>query len=539
MQFQSNFVSSPNLRSSQAFISSDPVREREQLQHTPQNMLTPYYIGTQNRDSSESNQGNQATLIPGHFVPRQRFAGTAARVQSLDQPQMRAANMGYGTRTAPGSIEALPYRLEDFDNTPMTYSQDPHFATGNSDNDLVQIGTLDQFSASISQPADSGSASFHRQTTNLGDDTRTEQVSPVSIDSIKSFLRQHANQASSDRIDSTSQQVERFIQSTLQSLQSSSSNGELSNVPAPASQADMDNFKTSEKDGKTRYHCPYLGCKKDMPRKCELRKHLQRHTLPWACTFDVCRKPCGSKNDWKRHETRLHEQQECWRCEEVQSNESGQSVPSSGEDACKRLFCTKELYLKHLQDQHKILEVGVRVKLCKTQRIGGKCRVQYWCGFCNKIITMRAIGVEGDTERWNHIDQHFTKEKLKIAHWKALNGQPVPGDSAMESGHTSPSETSCGGCTEEEGDEEAAADANIAQSGSRKRPASMVVAANQGPASKVARSVGSRSHIVRTQMIKCCDCFNVFQPWNGACINCNHQVCPNCSTELVQQMEQI
>src|ERR1700739_2954928 len=105
----------------------------------------------------------------------------------------------------------------------------------------------------------------------------------------------------------------------LQSLQGAPLTGGLSNTSPPTSALDTDNFKTSIRDGKTFYHCPE--CKKDSPRKCDLSKHLKLHKLPWAFSVDKCLKAFGSKNDWTRHESKQHEQQECWRCGEADPNE--------------------------------------------------------------------------------------------------------------------------------------------------------------------------------------------------------------------------
>ena len=418
----------------------------------------------------------------------------------------------------------------------MTQHQEPAFEAGISD---ILAGMTEQFQPDVSQTSNLGFDALQEQALNVQEDQRKKPASPLSIDAVKSFLREHFP---NDRMDFAAS----VVQESLRELQSTSSNADVSSIPATVSALDMDMFPPSMRNGVAGFSCPYQGCPKFQRRKCELKKHYKRHTLPWACTVDMCHKPCGSKNDWKRHESRLHEQQESWRCEEVHSNISGRSNPSPRDDACKRLFSTKDLYLKHLDDQHKIRESGLVSKLVKTQRIGPKSKGQYWCGFCNKIVVMKAIGVEGDSERYNHIDHHFTKEGLKISQWKPLNGRPVPGDSAnaAESGHNSPESSCSGGCSAEEGDGDAAVDADVEQpsgghSAPRKRPAPAPGAGNLGPAAKVARSAGSRAHTARTHMVSCCKCVNNFQSWNSACIFCNHQVCSSCSAELVEQMDQI
>jgi hypothetical protein len=53
---------------------------------------------------------------------------------------------------------------------------------------------------------------------------------------------------------------------------------------------------------------------------------------------------------------------------------------------------------------------------------------------------------------------------------------------------------------------------------------------HQGPPPK-------RAHRVRTEVAVCCQCRNVFQRWNGVCIPCNHRLCRNCASEVVEQID--
>jgi hypothetical protein len=531
---------------SQVFMTADHYREHLRSQHGSQNSLTRYYPGMQAQGSSwprsQSNPGNQPALPSRQYVGMQESTGNAMRVHSSYQPQTRGMDGGYGPRTAPNpSIPTIQNRLdEDFDNSTVMQSQDQIFATESTDSYLVQIGMMDQLQPDLSQNANLGFDPSQEQALKAQEDQQKKPTSPLSFNTIKSFLQQHFPD---DRIDFATS----VVQDTLQSLQSTSSSGDVDNAPNPAPALGTANLTREIRDGKSVYPCPFLGCEKSMPRACELRKHYQRHTLPWACTFDRCRRTYkffGSKNDWKRHESRLHEQQESWRCEERESNISGRSVPATGdEDACMKIFCSKDLYLKHLKEQHRISDGSTTHKLCKSQRIGAKCQGQYWCGFCNKIIEMKGIGVVGESERFNHIDYHFTKEFRHIKGWKPLNGRPSPGDSASTSGHTSPAESSYAGSDEVETNEDAAGDAHATQNtptpqGSKKRPASSMPGGSRAPAAKVARSGVSRAQRVQTQIIQCCNCKNVFPHWNGSCTDCNHRVCQNCPGEVVEQVEQ-
>jgi hypothetical protein len=508
------------------------LQEHMQVQHGLQNVLNPHGRGT---------QGNQSSLISDQFGPGQRFPGNTTRVQSLDPQQMRVTNMRYSPRTAPGSIPALPCRLEeDFE---MTDAQDPLLTSGSSDIILAQIGMTDAFLPTASHISNLDPHPSPGQDLNQPKDEPTKQAPQFSTEDVTSFLKNFASSVSNDSA------VSAAIAVTVQSLQSISSSGEVNNPLTSAPGLGEVDFPRVTRDKKHVFLCTWEGCGKTMPRKCELKKHYQRHTLPWACTFDGCRnshRRFGSKNDWKRHEAKQHEQQEKWRCGEQDANTSGKSVPATGVDACMRLFCTRELYLKHLTDQHHITDDDVTSKLCKLQRIGARCQGQYWCGFCDKIITMKAKGLEGDAERFNHIDLHFTKERRQIKDWIPLNGRPLPGESALLSDGTSPEQSSAADSDEVDTDEDGAAEAQTTQTtrppqGTKKRSASTMAGSDRSPASKVPRSGGlraPRAHKTRTQVVTCCNCQNMFELWQGTCTMCPHRRCDNCTADVVESMEQ-
>jgi hypothetical protein len=173
-------------------------------------------------------------------------------------------------------------------------------------------------------------------------------------------------------------------------------------------------------------------------------------TLPWACTVDNCLKAFGSKNDWTIHEIKQHEQQECWRCEEADSNKSGESMLASTDDACMRVFYTKDLYSEHLKQAHEFRDSGVINEMCGKKRIGQKAQVQFWCGFCRRVVPLKEIGIAGVRERYNHIDHHFSKEKCNIKQWEPLNGRPSEGESTPTAEQTSPTESRRRGSCEED-----------------------------------------------------------------------------------------
>jgi hypothetical protein len=423
----------------------------------------------------------------------------------------------YSSQTMPNpSISALPHRLnEDFENFGMTQPHEELLGFGGDENDLAHVGTINQFLTSESHNANIGTS--QEQAPDLHEDHQMEQGSSTPAADIRKFLEKHFPNDSLNLPTLATQE-------TLQSLQSASLIEDPSNTSLSASILDTNSFKTSIKDGKLIFHCSYPGCKRTTLRKCELRIHLKRHTLPWACTVDKCLKAFGSKNDWIRHESKQHEQQECWRCGETDSNKSGESMPASSTDACMRVFYTKDLYSEHLRQVHKFHNNNVIDEMCDKQRIGRKARVQFWCGFCKRVIPLKQIGVSGESERYSHIDYHFSKEKCNIEQWELLNGRLFEEESALAAEQTSSTESSSSVSHEEE------AQSTAIQRGSRKRPSSTMVNSNQGPAPK-------RAYTVRTEMVRCCQCANVFQPWNGVCIPCNHRLCRNCAAEVIEQTD--
>lgn len=151
------------------------------------------------------------------------------------------------------------------------------------------------------------------------------------------------------------------------------------------------------------YHvCPV--CKKIKSRASELKKHMQRHSKPFGCTFDGCSKTFGSKNDWKRHEQSQHEQQECWRCA-----------------TCYEVFFhSQDYYVTHMRQEHSIHRAEEHAR---HHRIARNYQGQFWCGFCNQIMVHNKSGVEAINYRFDHIASHFNKEKKSSKEWIELGGK--------------------------------------------------------------------------------------------------------------------
>ena len=139
------------------------------------------------------------------------------------------------------------------------------------------------------------------------------------------------------------------------------------------------------------------------------RKHQKRHTRPYGCTFAGCSKAFGSKNDWKRHENTRHYQIETWRCHE---NYSGSRI-----NQCAKLFHRREQFQAHLKDGHGIKDDELIREKCKKYRIGRNGQSGFWCGFCKQIVTLKQKGLAAWEERFNHIEEHYSKGKQRIHQW--------------------------------------------------------------------------------------------------------------------------
>lgn len=139
------------------------------------------------------------------------------------------------------------------------------------------------------------------------------------------------------------------------------------------------------------------------------RKHKKRHTRPYGCTFAGCSKAFGSKNDWKRHENTRHYQIESWRCHE--------KSPGSRINQCAKIFYRREQFQAHLKDGHAISDDEVIRDKCKKYRIGRNGQIGFWCGFCKKIVALKEKGLAAWDERFNHIDEHYSKQKQRIDEW--------------------------------------------------------------------------------------------------------------------------
>lgn len=132
----------------------------------------------------------------------------------------------------------------------------------------------------------------------------------------------------------------------------------------------------------------------------QYRKHMKRHQRPYGCTFPRCGKTFGSKNDWKRHENSQHYHLETWRCSEISSE-------SEGSATCTKVYYRKQTFTEHLSKTHGITADDKQKDKLESCRLGRNCQSQFWCGFCENLVSLTKSGLDAWTERFDHIDDHF------------------------------------------------------------------------------------------------------------------------------------
>ncbi|KUI61049.1 Zinc finger transcription factor ace1 [Cytospora mali] len=162
--------------------------------------------------------------------------------------------------------------------------------------------------------------------------------------------------------------------------------------------------------------CNEPSCGKTFPRPCELKKHQKRHEKPYGCTFPKCFKRFGSKNDWKRHENSQHHQLELWKCDEPSKTDP--------KDVCGRACHRREQFKIHLSRDHEICDQGTIDSKLDRCRVGRNCETRFWCGFCKVVVEIQDGGRNAWTERFNHIDDHFSGRnyvKMDISEWKSMD----------------------------------------------------------------------------------------------------------------------
>lgn len=92
-------------------------------------------------------------------------------------------------------------------------------------------------------------------------------------------------------------------------------------------------------------------------------------------------------------------------------------------------MCHRRESLKsHLEKEHSISETAVLDKKLADCRMGRNFESRFWCGFCQKTIEPTGKGGPAHSERFDHIDDHFSGRgmpKADIKEWKHVDTDPV------------------------------------------------------------------------------------------------------------------
>jgi hypothetical protein len=217
-------------------------------------------------------------------------------------------------------------------------------------------------------------------------------------DDINSFLVEHNSKAGSQPL--SEEELYKSFRLSLGSSDTLTSCDASSVGPVPGPADVKEKYCPALKE--SYFVCPL--CNKPKKRQSDLNKHMQRHSKPYGCVFDGCQKTFGSKNDWKRHEQTQHEQQECWRCH-----------------LCFEVFFhDQSYYIKHMSKVHSTQRPE---ESARHHRIARNYQGRFWCGFCCEIITHLKTDVEAINFRFDHIADHFTKDKKSSKDWVELGSK--------------------------------------------------------------------------------------------------------------------
>ncbi|KAJ9669193.1 hypothetical protein H2201_000544 [Coniosporium apollinis] len=270
--------------------------------------------------------------------------------------------------------------------------------------------------------------------------------------------------------------------------------------------------------------CTEPGCKAVLLRKCDLKKHMKRHTKPYGCTFYKCEKSFGSKNDWKRHESTQHFQHEAWLC----------LVSKAGTQKgdCANPFYGQEHFERHLQDNHQFRNKAKLSDFSDKCRMGRNGLHQYWCGFCKELHPVKNVGIKAWDERFNHIDEMF-KEGRKIGEWLCVESNKTKGEEAAADRSGSPdgdSSPSPPDTANRRTPSPGSSGAYVSLSQvSKKRPRDDNDEVNNLPAKKQKREL----------VFNCCKCGH--GPWSlslfSQCVQCDHAGCEQCNWTYLSLQE--
>ncbi|KIW48073.1 hypothetical protein, variant [Exophiala oligosperma] len=371
----------------------------------------------------------------------------------------------------------------------------------------------------------------------------TTRLTKRLVDEIAHILGEHRALSNKDGPSLFSLSEEELLarfRSSLRSSVSSVGSSSLSLVTGDNKDSETSAVKKCPATNQTYHICQQCG--KIKMRASELKKHMQRHERPFGCTYDQCNKTFGSKNDWKRHEQSQHEQQECWRCLKCR----------------KVIYHGQNHYVEHMRQVHCIDRIDGTEHSPGNRRIARNHQGRFWCGFCKTIIavTPDLVGVDAITYRFNHVSDHFVKDKMNIKSWVELDAGGKNKGSLIESSTNSTHDTPQEADEDEEGDkgdkgegedtimtssysESDSPESSYLQGGSshEKQTSQLTLAEHMmlfsGPPVNKIDAQSRRSNVGKSSpslpqgyVIKCCQC-GTSASWSlgEVCMDCGHKFC--------------
>lgn len=286
-------------------------------------------------------------------------------------------------------------------------------------------------------------------------------------------------------------------------------------------------------------------CHKVLPRNCDMKKHMRRHSRPFGCTHGMCHKQFGSKNDWKRHETSQHSQEDLWRCEMSYKKTIGTRNGDKVMDVqCNKIYFSADTFSTHLHQRHDATMEQADV-CCRANRIGRNHQETFWCGFCTRICPLVNQRKKAWDERFDHIGDHFLREGRRISEWfppqghqtvKQLQELRVLGQPSQDNGtfETSSGDDEEANLVHPDSPDSSAVVVQIdpvtLQPTTEQIPPSTTSNVSNGQdaggAAKDDRKIKRRSD--QNQNTYCCICQDPFSDWMGSCVRCSHSGCDEC-----------
>ena len=87
---------------------------------------------------------------------------------------------------------------------------------------------------------------------------------------------------------------------------------------------------------------------------------------------------------------------------------------------CAKVAYEKDAFMEHLKEgghRDGPTDEAAREDLAKKYRVGRNGQTRFWCGFCRKIIELKAKGTKAWDERFNHIDGMHFKNGERTLTW--------------------------------------------------------------------------------------------------------------------------